>query len=32
VAEQHMGNFIHGVQLKSGPLMKPWIFHVRCYL
>jgi hypothetical protein len=21
-----------GVQLKSGPLTKPWIFHVRCYL
>ena len=20
------------VQLKSGPLTKPWIFHVRCYL
>jgi len=24
--------FIHGVQLKSGPLTKPWIYHVRCYL
>ena len=23
---------IQGVQLKSGPLTKPWIFHVRCYL
>jgi len=21
-----------GVQLKSGPLTKPWIFHIRCYL
>jgi hypothetical protein len=25
-------NIIQGVQLKSGPLSKPWIFHVRCYL
>ena len=24
--------YIHGVQLKSGPLTKPWIYHVRCYL
>jgi len=24
--------YIQGVQLKSGPLTKPWIFHVRCYL
>ena len=23
---------IQDVQLKSGPLTKPWIFHVRCYL
>ena len=23
---------VPGVQLKSGPLTKPWIFHVRCYL
>ena len=23
---------IPGVQLKSGPLTKPWIFRVRCYL
>jgi len=23
---------MQGVQLKSGPLTKPWIFHVRCYL
>jgi len=23
---------IQGVQLKSGPLTKPWIFHVRWYL
>jgi hypothetical protein len=23
---------VQGVQLKSGPLTKPWIFHVRCYL
>jgi len=23
---------LQGVQLKSGPLTKPWIFHVRCYL
>ena len=22
---------ILGIQLKSGPLTKPWIFHVRCY-
>jgi len=24
--------YIQNVQLKSGPLTKPWIFHVRCYL
>jgi len=24
--------YIQVVQLKSGPLTKPWIFHVRCYL
>jgi len=24
--------FIQCVQLKSGQLTKPWIFHVRCYL
>jgi len=23
---------LQGVQLKSGPSTKPWIFHVRCYL
>jgi len=23
---------IQGVQLKSGPSTKLWIFHVRCYL
>jgi len=23
---------LQGVQLKSGPLTKPWIFHVRCYV
>ena len=28
----HQGTKIPGVQLKSGPLTKPWIFHVRCYL
>jgi len=21
-----------GVQIKSEPLTKPWIFHIRCYL
>jgi len=25
-------HYIQGVQLKSGPLTKTWIFHVRCYL
>jgi hypothetical protein len=24
--------FLQGVQLKSWPLTKPWIFHVTCYL
>jgi len=24
--------YVHGVQLKSGPLTKLWIYHVRCYL
>lgn len=24
--------FVQCVALKSGPLTKPWIFHVRCYL
>jgi len=23
---------MQGVQLKSGPSTKPWIFQVRCYL
>jgi len=23
---------VQGVQTKSGPSTKPWIFHVRCYL
>ena len=23
---------VHGVQLESGPLTKPWIYHVRSYL
>jgi len=23
---------VQSVQLKSGPLTKPWIYHVRCYL
>jgi len=23
---------LQGVQLKTGPSTKPWIFHVRCYL
>jgi len=29
---QHFYRQVHGVQLKSGPLTKPWIFHVRWYL
>jgi hypothetical protein len=28
----YSGDYIHDVQLKSGPLSKPWIFHVRCNL
>jgi len=23
---------VQGVQLKSGPSTKPWIFHFRCHL
>jgi len=24
--------YLQGFQLEGGPLTKPWIFHVRCYL
>jgi len=29
---QFLATVIHGVQLKNGPLTKPWIYQVRCYL
>jgi hypothetical protein len=31
-AYSYIITFVQGVQLKSGPLAKPWIFHDRCYL